>query len=288
MATTTTPNDWLIRPIDYGDLASLRKAFSAAYAESLRHPERELIVIGDGTPEQQAVIACVKAERDRDARRGERSFIPEVNTRGKPCSLKRHFVPGCMREIIGFAEKLAANDPDRFIWIKNWSKAAKRGRNGDGGVYGATQIKRSVWGLEACQFLVPARRHRNGQIRTGWIVARHDDVATIDGRKCRLQAAPQFTISPRAWGQRLDEFVGGEIEVRGTVQGTVESTPGVCLGDCLGDSEIAPGGLLDGGKQLGGNEIAAQVAKTVSPNPVNPAIGTGWRQKLQHQLLTLF
>src|SRR5580700_7216922 len=133
MATTTTPNDWLIRPIDYGDLASLRKAFSAAYAESLRHPERELIVIGDGTPEQQAVIACVKAERDRDARRGERSFIPEVNTRGKPCSLKRHFVPGCMREIIGFAEKLAANDPDRFIWIKNWSKAAKRGRNGDGG-----------------------------------------------------------------------------------------------------------------------------------------------------------
>jgi hypothetical protein len=270
MATTTTTNDRLIRPSDYGDLASLRKAFSAAYAESLRHPERELIVVEGGSPEQQAVIASVKAERDRDARRGERSFILEVNTRGKPCTLKRHFGPGCIRQIIGFAEKLAVNDPDRFIWIKNWSKAAKRGRNGESGVYGSTQIKRSVWGLEACQFLVPARKLRNGLVRTGWIVARHDDVAAIDGRKCRLQAAPQFTISPRVWGQRLDEFVGGEIEVRGTVRGTVQSTLGDCLGDCLGDSETTSGGLLNGGKRLGGKEIAAQVVKSVSPNPVNP------------------
>jgi hypothetical protein len=153
---------------------------------------------------------------------------------GKPCSPKRHFGPGCIRQIIGFAEKLADNDPDRFIWIKNWSKTAKRGRNGESGVYSVTQIKRSVWGLEACQFLVPAQKLRNGQIRTGWIVARHDDVATIDGRKCRLQAAPQFTISPRVWGQRLAKFIGAEIDVRGTVQGTVESTLGDCLGDCLG------------------------------------------------------
>jgi hypothetical protein len=228
MATTTTTSDRLIRPSDYGDLASLRKAFSAAYAESLRHPERELIVVEDGTPEQQAVITSVKAERDRDARRGERSFIPEVNTRGKPCSLKRHFGPGCMRQIIGYAEKLATRDPERFIWVRDWQRTAKRGRNGESGVYSSSQIKRSVWGLEASQFLIPAQKLRNGQIRTGWIVARHDDVATIDGRKCRLQAAPQFTISPRVWGQRLDEFVGSEIDVRGTVQGTVEST----LGDC--------------------------------------------------------
>jgi hypothetical protein len=270
MATTPTANDWIIRPSDYGDLASLRKDFSAAYAESLRHPERELIVIEDGTPEQNAVIARVKAERDRDARRGERSFIPEVNTRGKPCSLKRHFGPGCMRQIIGYAEKLAAQDPERFIWVRDWQKNAKRGRNGDGGVYSATQIKRSVWGLEACQFLVPAQKLRNGVVRTGWIVARHDDVAAINGRKCRLQTAPHFTISPRVWGQRLEEYIGAEIEVRGTVLGTVESTPGDCLGDCLGDSEIDSRGLSNGRNKLGDKGMADQADEIVLPNPVSP------------------
>jgi len=266
----TTPNDRLIRPSDYGDLVSLRKAYSAAYAESLRHPECQLIVIEDGTPEQKAVIASVKAERDRDAKRGERSFIPEVNTRGKPCSLKRHFGPGCMRQIIGYAEKLAAQDPERFIWVRDWQKNAKRGRNGDGGVYSATQIKRSVWALEACQFLAPAQRLRNGQLRTGWIVARHDDVAAINGRKCRLQTAPHFTISPRVWGQRLEEYIGAEIEVRGTVLGTVESTPGDCLGDCLGDSEIDSRGLSNGRNKLGDKEMADQADEIVLPNPVIP------------------
>jgi hypothetical protein len=269
MATATvTPSDagLVFRPSDYGDLPSLRKAFSAAYAERLRHPERELIVVDNGTQDQRAVIDSVKAGRASDARRGERSFIAEVNTRGKPCSLKRHFGPGCMRQIIGYAEKLASQDPERFIWVRDWQKTAKRGRNGDRGVYGPSQIKRSLWGLEACEFLVPARRFRNGQRRNGWIVARHDDVAAITGRKCRLTASPQFTISPRPHGQRLEQYLDGQ----GTVKGTVESIPRDCLRDCLRDSEIDSKGLSNGGKRLDGNEMTGRVAKTVSPNPVIP------------------
>jgi hypothetical protein len=269
MATATvTPSDagLVFRPSDYGDLPSLRKAFSAAYAEFLRHPVCELIVVEDGTQDQRAVIDSVKAGRASDARRGERSYNLEVNTRGKPCSLKRHFGTGCMRQIIGYAEKLAAQDPERFIWVRDWQKTAKRGRNGDSGVFSLSQIKRSVWAFEACAFLVPARRLRNGQMRTGWIVARHDDVAAITGRKCRLSASPQFTISPRSHGQRLEQYLDGQ----GTVRGTVESTPRDCQRDCLRDSEIDSKGLSDGGNQLDGNEMAGRVAKTVSPNPVIP------------------
>src|SRR5580704_11860917 len=222
---TVTPSEagLVFRPGDYEDLPSLRKAFSAAYAESLRHPEHPLVV-EDGTPEQQAVIDGVIASRSSDARRGERSFTPEVNTRGKPCSLKRHCT-GCMRQIIGYAETLAVQDPDRFIWVRAWQKTAKRGRTGEKGVYIATQIKRSVWGLESCRFLMPSRRFRNGQMRTGWIVAKHDDIAAITGRNCHLPVSPQFAISPRTWGQRLDEYIGEETEDQGTVKGTVESPP---------------------------------------------------------------
>jgi hypothetical protein len=268
-ATTVVQSDVVFCPNDYSDPASLRKAFSAVYAEFLRHPQHELVVDG-GSPEQQAVIASVKASRSSDARRGKRSFIPEVNTRGKACSLKRHFGTGCMRQIIGYAEKLAAQDPERFIWVREWQKTAKRGRNGDSGVYSATQIKRSVWALEAGQLLIAARRSRNGRMRTGWIVAKHDDVATITGRKCRLLASPKFTISPRSRGQQLERYIGDEIDGRGTIQGTLESTPRDYQRDYQRDFEIDPEGLSNDGKQLEANEIQDRGAEIASPNPVNP------------------
>jgi hypothetical protein len=271
MATTTARDVGnVFRPSDYDDLPGLRKAFSAAYATFLRHPEYDLTVADDGTLEQRSVIDSVRASRSSDTRRGDRSFIPEVSAsfRGKPCSLKRHFGPGCLRQIIGYAEKLAANDPDRFIWVRDWKKTAKRGRAGSDGVYGATQIKRCLWWLESAQLLIPARRLRNGRTMTGWIVAAHEDVSELNDGRCRLQASSNFTISPRSRGQQLDRYVGAESEAQGTIQGTMESP----LRDYPRDYGIDSEGLSNGGNSLANRELEGSIERNIPPNPVNPVI----------------
>src|ERR1700733_6361212 len=91
----------------FPDLDSFRRGYAAAYSQSLRDgiPVR---VAGELTADQQKV-----AERlQDDARRGERSLRREVRAISR-CTFKRHFT-GCMREMVGMAEKLAARDPERF------------------------------------------------------------------------------------------------------------------------------------------------------------------------------
>ena len=273
MEPAAQPQSHKFRPSDYSDLQSLRKAYSHAYAEFLRHPDVELLVDA-GTTEQLAVIDGVKTARSSEANRGQRSFLPEVNNRGKACSLKRHFGTGCLRQIVGYAEKLAAQDPERFIWVRDWQKTARKGRNGDSGVYGLSQIKRSRLWLEACGFLIPARRSRNGVMRSGWIVTKHDDLASITGRRCRVEAEQKFSISPRGRGEQMDRYINGENDGQGTYQGTFQgalnSPPRDLPRDYPRDFETDSEGLSNGGKQLIPERIFGSIENIARPNPVIP------------------
>jgi hypothetical protein len=270
---------------DYSDLASFKTAYSRAYAVSLRK-HFDLDISGDPTQEQQAVMRQVEAARSSDTKRGGRSVIQEVKVRGDSCHLKRHFRTGCMRQILGYAELQATKDPERFIWIKDWVKTAKRGRNGDKGSYGKTQAKRCVWALEACRIFTPATRVRGGAVRTGWIVSKHDDVCVIDKGRCILLAIPRFTISPRQHGERLDHYLQRpDVEIRGTLnrcqnevhvenqgtlKGTLDQTPRDSLRDSPRDSGSVAKGLSTVCNQLGAKELEDRAVQTVFANPVIP------------------
>jgi hypothetical protein len=55
--------------------------------------------------------------RSESKQRGKRSIVPDVRVRSDaPCSLRRH-CRGALREVVGLAEKFAANDEEGFVWL---------------------------------------------------------------------------------------------------------------------------------------------------------------------------
>lgn len=256
-----TANDFVVA--DYHHLKALKKAFSRAYADALRQ-HSPLRVVGDPTPKQLAIIRQVLATKDADARRGERSVITtHIKLRGE-CKLKRHFKSGCLRQIVGYADLLAAKDPERFIWVKDWKHCAKRGRKGEDGHYGDTSIKMCIRALENCGILTPVRRERSSATRTGWIVARHDDVCEkmeIHGR-CQLKAIPDFTVSSRRQGERRDRSLSAQVSFQVSLDSSPSVFPSVSRSD--------PKCLYDDNNLIGEKELEGRVENSDRANPRNP------------------
>lgn len=217
-------NELSFRPDDYPGLDSFRRGYAAIYAQSLGDgsPVR---VEGSLTREQQEIATRLQ----QDAQRGERSIRREVRATSRGCSFKRHFT-GCMRELIGMAEKLAAKDSDRFVWNHKWTQA-KKGRKGTDGDYKRTQKLRCLQLLEGFGILTPARRLRNGVYRYGWDVASHSKLSEVVGGQCRLNVS-RCVISPRRRGEGMEEFLtrtitnvvaeGIKSEVEGITEGIIE------------------------------------------------------------------
>jgi hypothetical protein len=137
--------------------------------------------------------------------RGARSTRSDVRVpKEKPCTLKRHFL-GCLRQVIGLAEKLARNDPERFVWAgqQAFLKHAKK-RDGKRG-YSQRQVRYSLATAESYGVLTPARRVRNGVLRTGFIVEHHDRIMSQKGGRCLLSLRPSST-PPRAPGQKRNRI----------------------------------------------------------------------------------
>jgi hypothetical protein len=125
--------------------------------------------------------------------RGSKSVRRDIRVcREKPCSLKRHFA-GALRQVIGLAEKLAANDPERFIWAS--ARAfIKHARKGEHGAYSERQVQYSLGVAEALGVLVPAQKARHSTSRTGWIVRSHEDLSKIAGPFCILHLATNSAV----------------------------------------------------------------------------------------------
>jgi hypothetical protein len=200
-------NALVFRASDYiGDLARFKRDFSSAYSLSLRDPNTRIVIGGGLTREQQAIADSLVARRNKESRLGTQSFLCDVKAkfRGNFCScLKRHSI-GCVRQVIGFAELMAKRDLDRFIWpsMKAWSRVAKK-KNSDE-IYSSRQISRCLVLLEVNHWMLPTKIVRRGKLRSGWIVARHEDITTIQGDRCVFRNPPvEYRISPRTRGQRL-------------------------------------------------------------------------------------
>jgi hypothetical protein len=117
--------------------------------------------------------------------RGLRSVLWDVKRpKDKTCRLKRHFI-GCLRQVVGLAEKLADNDPERFIWITQKGFMA-HARKRTSGMYSNRQVRYSIGVAKQIGILTPTERKRNGVKRKGYIVREHDLMTVSQGSRCVL------------------------------------------------------------------------------------------------------
>lgn len=176
--------------------------------------------------------------------RGKKSFTKRVPlSPGQTCdSLKRHYKL-CAREVVGYLDKLAANDQERFVWphvptiVKNCNlrRKVKKG-------YGIRQVNYVLAGLHCQRVLTDAERVRGGVLRQGWIVAPHNAVTVVEDNCCDFQGQHHWereieTVrdSTGQWqlkkiGPVIWPAVQGSVQIKppnvqGTVQGTVQEKP---------------------------------------------------------------
>ena len=174
------------------------------------------------------------------------SFNPLVPLKtGQTCSLKRHF-SGCLRQVVGYLDMLAANDPDRLVFAK--AKAIQKhcknydvlGKDGKPTTYGLRAVERSLEALRSRGLL--SRRHavelqerRGFIIKHAYVFTPHDAVAIREERACRFVGMGR--VPGTKWGAVKGDvwFMGkgqGELrpmivfEVPENVPGTVPSVPG--------------------------------------------------------------
>jgi hypothetical protein len=245
---------------------------------------------------------------------GGRSILADVRIpKHKSCTLKRHFL-GCLRQIVGLAEKLAANDRERFIWAgeRAFLKQARK-RNGKSN-YSQRQVRYSLAIAESLGLLTPAKRVRHSVLRAGFIMEHHDSLTTQQGARCLLSLRPPCK-PPRVRGQKRHDTIKAE---NASASRSIASAPApiafptaepisstgssVCLTDCRSDSRSLSlqaseksndkqNSLTDHSPKTAEN-VRSEPSNPVSPvkeNPVNeiPA-DQSWSLQKEHFTCSLF
>jgi hypothetical protein len=101
---------------------------------------------------------------------------------GQPCKLKKHY-RDCDRQVIGYLETLAAQDPERFVWCQFHAivKNAKKWK--DKRPYSARHVARAIENAEKDGIVKAAWKDRNGW-RPGYVIASHDAITVKQGCWC--------------------------------------------------------------------------------------------------------
>lgn len=180
---------------------------------------------------------------------GQRSIKPSVRIRpDKPHGLKSHF-SGCLREIIGIADKLAANDPERFVFAGPKFLQQHAGRK-DGAGYSPRQVMYTIAQAERLGIFQPDAKERQGRMCGGWIVKAHEDIAAPNGSSCVTRLLVPVG-EPRA--KHFTRRRPGQADGRASAQAVVQEDAGA-----LQDN---PGGV----PALDMPPIASPIASSNSP-----------------------
>lgn len=223
--------------------------------------------------------SAIEGDR-KQLRRGVRSTLTDVRVpKDKPCYLKRHFLL-CLRQVVGLAEKLAAEDPERFIWASE-AFFLKHARQRNGKTYSQRQVRYCLAHLESVGILTATERVRNGVLRTGFIVRHHDSMTTKQGTRCLLLLEPSKLS--RVQGQRRHDFVkaksasaSGLIASAFAPTASLSAEPissaesSVCLSDCPSECLSEP--VQDIEKSCDEqNEFTDRSSKTTENSPPEPS-----------------
>jgi hypothetical protein len=121
------------------------------------------------------------------------SLKPLVRVKaGEPCSLKRHFT-GCMRQVIGFLDLLANNDPDRLVWVTTASvqKHCKNYRAKGKPPYSLKMVEVCLKalrdkGIISRQHAVELQERRGFVVDHAFVVTPHDALCVKSNTTCRF------------------------------------------------------------------------------------------------------
>src|SRR6266446_906841 len=116
------------------------------------------------------------------------SVVPVVRLKpDETCSIKRHF-RNVLREVIGYLDKLASNDAERFVWasVPDITRHCNKFRK-EKEPYGQRQVEYAIEIFRELRTVSkPVERVRLGVKRSGFIVAPHDGQYATFGKECRF------------------------------------------------------------------------------------------------------
>ena len=165
-------------------------------------------------------------EKQTRIRRFGKSFRPVVDdiAPGESCSLKRHY-RGVLRELIGYVDYLAELDPkkERFVFAHVDALAAGCKKFENKTRYSKTAIEKGLKEFRA-RHIISKRltRIRNGEEKTGFIVAPHDCLAVPGQGGCvfkgQLRAPGRWERSP---GSPCEEHSTYNVECKNCKAGVI-------------------------------------------------------------------
>lgn len=129
-----------------------------------------------------------------------RSLLPyTLRTADAPCNFKHHG-RGVVREVLGYLDRLAENDRERFIWpgVDNILKNCKRYK---GKPYSKRSVEYALTFLRRTHIISRRmERPRGGVLRSGFIVTPHDSLFIRTKNLCeyggRLKAPGRWRRDP--------------------------------------------------------------------------------------------
>jgi hypothetical protein len=150
--------------------------------------------------------------------------------------------------VIGLAEKLAAKDPDRFVWIKE-KGFLKYARKRKSGMYSVRAVRYSVDVAKQIGVLVPTQKTKNGVFRTGFVVADHKVVSTTHGNRCILNLDVRSDSgfgSTQSAAQNTPSAATSAYEKPPSAAASASENDTECLSDCPSDCLSVMGQDIEG------------------------------------------
>jgi hypothetical protein len=110
------------------------------------------------------------------------------------CSWKRH-ARGCMAQLLGYLESMAALDSERFVWPKVETIITMCRTFDDKKKYARSMVFRCLAEAKRLGILCRDNRFRRGKNRLGFVMAAHDSMHRQDRGLCIFDSQPSAVVA---------------------------------------------------------------------------------------------
>lgn len=220
--------------------------------------------------------------------RFRQSFTPVVRLKPKAKHQLKHHFRGCIREVVGYLDSLAARDPERFVWPTPEAVVKHCNRFKGKRPYKLRMVKYVLAFLREQFVLERVTRFRFGALRDGYIVAPHDCFTERKENECfwvgysAERAAAAAIAVHTAVHSAVHTAVHSETPCCALETGKIDLQPDSVSTTCKGPADaslvskpLEP--LLTVRTELVLTGSQAQVEKTKTEKPV---VQSGYEQQL--------
>jgi hypothetical protein len=139
---------------------------------------------------------------------------------GEACGYRRHFL-GLVRDVLGYLDLLAGNDPERFVYCRVDDIILNVGKKRTARLLSSVSKVKTEYKRREIEYVLTylrrewiisgaVARFRNGLWREGRIVAPHDAIFHSDGKTCqRIVPSRKSPDTKTKWALTKDKRGGG-------------------------------------------------------------------------------